>query len=391
MTAIHPHSALEPLPPPENRVFYPAFDGLRALAVLLVFVYHYLPGRLNWGWIGVDIFFVLSGFLITGILYDSRDRAHRFRIFYIRRALRIFPLYYLVLLVPTLLWPVFHWMWHPGDWMWPAFLGNYIRFLWPAHYLQNHSPYESLQSLRVPWLSLSYDHLWSLSVEEQFYVVWPLVVFTLRGRVLLRNVCVFSVAAAPLLRWATLQLFSPRLIHLGLLYHATPLRVDTLMLGGAVALMLRGPERQRILPLGWPLVAGALAMIAMLQGFAYFRTGHAASVEAFQQRSVFGFSAIALLAAGLVLLTVADGNWLYRLCNRPWLRALGQRSYGFYVYHLLLFKVWERLAAALMLGHRKYTPEGTAAVALVATLLMTWASFRWFEAPILRLKARFAV
>ena len=182
MTPIHPQATLEPLPPPENRVIYPAFDGLRAVAVLLVFVYHYVPGTLNWGWIGVDIFFVLSGFLITGILYDSRERVHRYRVFYIRRTLRIFPLYYLVLLVPALLWPVFRWAWHPADWMWLAYLGNYIRLLNPADYVQNHSLFETLQSQSIPWLSLSYDHLWSLSVEEQFYVVWPLVVFTLRGR-----------------------------------------------------------------------------------------------------------------------------------------------------------------------------------------------------------------
>lgn len=382
---------MESLPQPENRIFYPAFDGLRAIAVLMVFVYHYLPGAMNWGWIGVDIFFVLSGFLITGILYDSRHRAHRFRIFYIRRVLRIFPVYYLVLLVPVLLWPVFHWAWHPADWMWPAYLGNYIRFLWPADYLQNHSPFEILQSLRAPWLRLSYDHLWTLSVEEQFYLVWPLVVFTLGGRVVLRNVCLAAVAVVPLLRWAALHLFSRRLLEVGLLYHATPLRADALMLGGAVALAMRGPERQRILRLGWPLVIGVLAIFAVFQTVEYLRTGYPANISDFQRESVFGFSAIAVFAAGLLLLTVVEGNLVNRLCNNFWLRALGQRSYGFYVYHLLLFTVWQRLAVWLMFGHRRYTMEGTAAVAMVATLLLSWASFHWIEAPLLRLKARFAM
>jgi peptidoglycan/LPS O-acetylase OafA/YrhL len=388
---MRPHPTLEPLPPPENRIIYPAFDGLRAIAVLLVFVYHYVPGVLNWGWIGVDIFFVLSGFLITGILYDSKERAHRFRIFYIRRTLRIFPLYYFVLLAPVLLWPVFHWAWHPADWMWPAYLGNYIRFLNPADYVQNHSLYETLQSRSIPWLSLSYDHLWSLSVEEQFYLVWPLVVFSLRGRVLLRNVCLIAVAVAPLLRWAALHLFSPRLLDVGLLYHATPLRADALMLGGAVALAMRGPERQRVLALGWPLVGAVLAVFAVFESMTYRHTGQPVNIAVFQRNSVFGFSAIALLAAGLILLAITSTSVMYRLCNNRWLRAIGQRSYGFYVYHLLFFAVWQRLAVAVMLGHRRFTWEGTAVVALAGTLLVSWASFRWIEAPMLRLKARFAV
>ena len=389
MIAVHPQATLEPLPPPENRVIYPAFDGLRAIAVLLVFVYHYIPGTLNWGWIGVDIFFVLSGFLITGILYDSRERADRFRVFYIRRTLRIFPLYYLVLLVPALLWPLFHWEWHPADWMWPAYLGNYIRLLNPADYVQNHSLFETLQSRTVPWLSLSYDHLWSLSVEEQFYLVWPLVVFSLRSRVTLRNCCLAAVAVAPLLRWGALHLFSAGLLDVGLLYHVTPLRADALMLGGAVALATRGPERQRVLALGWPLVAAVLVIFAVFETITYLHTGQPVNIAIFQRNSVFGFSAIALLASGLILLAMIDSP-VYRLCSNRWLRAIGQRSYGFYVYHLLFFAVWQRLAVALMLGHRRFTVEGTAMVALFGTLLLSWASFRWVEAPILRLKARLA-
>ena len=86
----------QPLPKPENKLFYPALDGLRGAAVLLVFLEHYELSHkakyLDWGWVGVDIFFVLSGFLITGILYDSRRDAGRWRKFYVRRALRIFPL-----------------------------------------------------------------------------------------------------------------------------------------------------------------------------------------------------------------------------------------------------------------------------------------------------------
>ena len=103
---------------PENRAFYPALDGLRAIAFLMVFGQHYL--QLPWGWAGVDLFFVLSGFLITGILFDTCDDSHRIRNFYVRRTLRIFPLYYGVMLALLLMQPIIHWHlnWH---WLiWPA-------------------------------------------------------------------------------------------------------------------------------------------------------------------------------------------------------------------------------------------------------------------------------
>src|ERR1700735_4847882 len=115
---------------PENRVFYPALDGLRAIAFLMVFGQHYL--QIPWGWSGVDLFFVLSGFLITGILFDSRDDPFRVRNFYVRRTLRIFPLYYGVmaalLLMETFMLSPHSWSWR----LWPVYFGNYARFIHPC-------------------------------------------------------------------------------------------------------------------------------------------------------------------------------------------------------------------------------------------------------------------
>ena len=118
--------------PSNHKRFYPALNGLRAVAVLLVFCQHYLASfypALNWGWTGVDLFFVLSGFLITGILYDTRDHPRRVRNFYMRRTLRIFPLYYAVLVGALLTTPIFHWLWSPAWLLWFTYLGNYARFL----------------------------------------------------------------------------------------------------------------------------------------------------------------------------------------------------------------------------------------------------------------------
>ena len=121
------------LPAPENKLYFPALDGIRAVGVLMVFFQHYeaaLFPRLAWGWAGVDIFFVLSGFLITGILYDTRSSPTRLRDFFLRRMLRIFPLYYGVLLAAAALTPVFHWLWNPAWILWFTYLGNYARFIY---------------------------------------------------------------------------------------------------------------------------------------------------------------------------------------------------------------------------------------------------------------------
>jgi peptidoglycan/LPS O-acetylase OafA/YrhL len=167
-----------------------SLDGLRGLAVLLVLAHHsaqtagrpdhplnlFLNGILLAGWTGVDLFFVLSGFLITGILYDARGRANYFRTFFMRRFLRIFPLYYvslliLVVLLPALLPPdpALQHMQQELPWYW-AFLAN-VRIAYAG------------------WSESSYIlHFWTLAVEEQFYIVWPFLVFSLSRTALCEHV-----------------------------------------------------------------------------------------------------------------------------------------------------------------------------------------------------------
>jgi len=116
-------------PKTENGLFYPALDGLRAIAFLMVFMQHYF--KMPWGWTGVDLFFVLSGFLITGILFDSRNDPYRARNFYIRRTLRIFPLYYGIMLLLLFLEPIVRWDWSWRWLVWPAYVGNFARFVHP--------------------------------------------------------------------------------------------------------------------------------------------------------------------------------------------------------------------------------------------------------------------
>ena len=188
-----------PDPGPVNRVFYPALDGVRALAFVMVFGQHYMG--LSWGWTGVDIFFVLSGFLITGILFDTKDRPHRVWNFYIRRTLRIFPLYYAAFLVVLLTWPYFKWQIDLTWLIWPAYLGNFARFVHPyaaGSHLQLLADAQPLSITNGPRLYLG--HFWSLCVEEQFYLFWPWVVFWIKDRKRLIYLCATVVIIMPFLR-----------------------------------------------------------------------------------------------------------------------------------------------------------------------------------------------
>ncbi len=384
------------LPPTENRRFYPALDGLRAIAVLMVFLEHYELGfhpRLNWGWVGVDWFFVLSGFLITGILYDTRDTAHRFRNFYIRRTLRIFPLYYAVFAVALLLTPVFHFAWNRAWLMWALYLGNYVRFLYA------HDPrlaVGALEHLRAnppfPHPAIFYvGHFWSLAVEEQFYLVWPVVVFTIRSRERLRTLCLLmlgvSLAARVVCVFRVPQLY----LNLELLYRATPLRVDALLLGGCVALCLRGSEAARVRRFALPVLVSLAAGFAVFEGlYPLLSPRH----TAFQPRpaepvmSTIGFSLLDLFAASLIVCLLEPRGPLFRFFNLAWLRWLGQISYGFYVFHDIFHPLLLHVGTLLLPRQPRLQVHLTALAGLLLTTLLAYISFRFYEAPFLRLKER---
>lgn len=381
------------LPPPENKLYYPALDGLRTVAVLLVFTNHYyqwLPPFMNWGRIGVDIFFVLSGFLITGILYDSTNRTDRFSVFYKRRALRIFPLYFLVLLLPVLMEPFLRWKLHPGLWLWPVYAGNYAPFIWPQDVHGTETAFRMLRSTRFPSFSWSFDHLWSLCVEEQFYLVWPLVVFSISDRKRLRNVCIGAVIVVLLLRWLCVATLAPRWIDLGLLYFVTPLRADSLLLGGAIALALRGPEAKYIGTLARPLALFLAGALVVWEALSYRRFGHLIDPFWSSMHNPLYATFAALLAAVLIAMSIDPSRTLYHWLNHGIMRAIGQRSYGFYVYHLVLIAVYGEIAREISFGHKGVAGALLPFVALVGTLVVSWISFRYFEAPLLRLKSRFA-
>jgi peptidoglycan/LPS O-acetylase OafA/YrhL len=393
--SAHADDLVPDLPPSENKRFYPALDGLRAIAVLLVFCEHYIyhPSKLRWGWIGVDIFFVLSGFLITGILYDTRETAHRFRNFYVRRTLRIFPLYYGVLLLALLLSPLLHLTWHPAWYLWTSYLGNYARFIYINDFISPHRDMVEDLVSKLPLanpLLLHMGHFWSLCVEEQFYLFWPLVVFLVKDRVRLRNFCIAVVLIEPFLRLICAFTLPFPLLYFEFLNRFTPLRIDALLLGGLVALCLRGPESNFVSRLAKPVILSVAGFFLAMEAIIPFFTHTIAEPDAnITWISTFGFSAIDLLAAGMILLAIDPRTSFYRILNRPYLRRLGQMSYGFYVFHNIPLWLYNQIAMRVFKVGTNAEQILAAAIAFVCTVIISYLSFRFFESPFLRLKERF--
>lgn len=374
--------------------YYVALDGLRAVAVLMVFCQHYGAGRawiFGWGWTGVDIFFVLSGFLITGILYDSRARPRRYRDFYIRRTLRIFPLYYAVWLAILLVAPVAGWQWNWRWVLWPAYVGDYARFVFL------HVPGDSYQFDRLTFgpavqrwfgspMHLWIGHFWSLCVEEQFYLVWPFVVYRVRRRQTLIRICASVIVAMPLLRWMLTLVVSSRMLRMELFYRSLPTRLDALLIGGLMALLLRGPEQEWLRRWRRALLAATAVLFCVV----YFVSVRAMKLpfygSATNWMGIVGFTLIDLFAGALILECIHPGSVLGRCLSLRPLRWLGAISYGFYVYHDLLHDFYGYAAA-------RYVPglgyAGVVMVALSGTLAISAVSYRVLERPMLKLKDRF--
>jgi peptidoglycan/LPS O-acetylase OafA/YrhL len=365
-----------------------ALDGLRAVAVLLVLMQHgiYLtspPGprdivsRIGGiGWTGVDVFFVLSGFLITGILLDTRDSPKFFQRFYIRRVLRIFPVYYsaiLFLLFAPLLRLV-----SPED---GALLRSYQGWYWG--YLVNF-----LFALH-PQLSLDRfsGHFWSLAVEEQFYLIWPMLVALLDRRSL-RQATIVIIAMAVLLRVILVALHAEP----GWAYTMLPARVDSLALGALLAIDLR--DRSRVPTVRRWLPRMAVGSLVTILGVIAFNRPH---MFPFWSPSVqlVGYSAVGGLAYAAVggLVLSPPRATLRRLCELPLMTRIGRYSYAMYVVHLPLM-VWlnDAVRSRGVPVERLTAPSGRLLFWLSSTLLSVLvAHVSWIavERPFLRLKRWF--
>jgi peptidoglycan/LPS O-acetylase OafA/YrhL len=329
---------------------------------------------------------VLSGFLITGILFDACDEPYRFRNFYIRRTLRIFPLYYGVLLAIFLLTPLLHWAW-TWQWIaWPLYLGNFLRFLYPHLNNEFVSAFADahLVSRTHPGIDLRLGHFWTLCVEEQFYLLWPWIVFTVRNRRRLMAICVVCITLVPLARIFALAHMPEALVSGEVVFHSTPFRFDTLLVGALIALIYRGPHRERMQRIAQATLVGA--MLCILSLTAYWMCFHSFNISNLAVRHTWLLSVIGLLSGALMLRTLIPGTIPYRVFHVRWLRRVGMVSYGAYVFHDIPHDLYIRFVAHYF-HHRVHGL--TAVVGIVMTLAMAFLSYHFFEWPMLRLKDRF--
>jgi peptidoglycan/LPS O-acetylase OafA/YrhL len=351
----------------QRETSFPILDSFRLLACLGVIIAHcYDPSSafhaiFPWGAAGVHFFFVISGFLITDILLRGRARgvpAGAFlRSFYARRSLRIFPPYYLLLLLV--------WIFLRGR---PGLADQY-----PYHlaYLSNFKLW-----LQAP--SLPLNHLWSLAVEEQFYLVWPWLILFLPERWFL-PLFLTLISGASLSRvWTAVHLgqwtWNSRIVP----WYC----MDSLSLGGLLAYLRSSPARSRTLE-RW-------ATLALAFGFPLLAYDCANSLTARAERGFFVATstvAVALCAFWLIHWAAGrPGGWAARLLGWRPLRGLGKISYGIYLVH---YVVRDWVFAALPAAGLK--PHGLASVAATFLLSALIAGLSWtiLEKPLLRMKARF--
>lgn len=372
----------------------PALDGVRGLAILLVLVYHLMlfnndtghrwMNRLSsvreLGWMGVDLFFVLSGFLITGILYDTVHQRHFFRNFYMRRFLRIFPLYYGFLFALLLLTPVLHVIWSGHQYVLLAYLQN--TDLW----------FPNADFHLAPLVDLT--HFWSLAVEEQFYLFWPPLVFLIKDRRRLMQVAVALSVCALALRIA-LRLHGPP-VPLAPMLACTPCRMDTLLIGAFLALLLRGGKTQIA---KWTPSFLFFAIMGMIVVVALRVPGSKALLQNFFV-GTFGYTLIAIAFAALIFLAMQPSTIWNRFFSTAWLRSLGKYSYGIYVLHILIgHLVGDALHKILGTSLRIWlTPRIHSrplailvefAVAVSVVYVAAWLSYNLYEVHFLRMKRYF--
>mgnify|MGYP001615011620 FL=1 len=328
----------------------------------------------NMGWLGVQLFFVLSGFLITGILVDGAASPHRLRNFVVRRALRIFPLYYATLALAFVLLPG---LGFAPEWAIPS--KPHAVFYWT--YTLNWVP-------PVPGGGGGLSHLWSLAVEEQFYLVWPLAMWGLgdRSRIWL---CAILIASAPLAR-AVLASMDPA-IGQWPGYELTVARWDALAVGALVALAARRDPWSALLRRMAPTVLlGSLAVLAAIvtvrHGFPAVGPG---LTILHQSLAAVIFGALVAWAA----LPGLRGSSPRSLLAGPFLRGVGKYSYGIYVVHLpvivTLREPWLAVAGDFQRAHPTAGVVARVLLASCVSATLAVALWHWLEAPAMRWKRYF--
>ncbi|MGH7943073.1 MAG: acyltransferase family protein [Limisphaerales bacterium] len=359
----------------------PELDGIRGVAILMVVFFHYYSapaGRsalavfannvISLGWTGVDLFFVLSGFLIGGMLIDHRDSSGYFKTFYIRRVCRIWPVYFLwigfFLALRGALFSQASSLWYsetfapiPPAWNLLLFVQNF---------------WIKLGTCVPPWASVT----WSLCIEEQFYLLMPLIIWIVSPRKL-----------TALLATLVFLIFLGRCYlnaHSGVyVYVFTPCRADSLIIGVLCACLVRNPRLGNLIRRRCDWLY--LIFIILACGMAYFVFSPLGGDFNSYDISTWGFTWIALFYASLLLLAITDkSGWLGRFMRNPLLRHFATISYCVYLIHMqALVSIKFLLFQEINLPKTIFTNGLAIFLGLSVTWLLAVSSWIYIERPII--------
>lgn len=322
------------------------------------------------GWAGVNLFFVISGVLITGILLDSKNDQHYFRNFYMRRVLRIFPIYYLTLAIMFL----------------PFFNHEVIGYGDSPYYIFYAQNIVQGQKNFLVNFTNAFDHTWSLAVEEQFYLFWPFLVYKLdRRKLAILIPFLFFMAFV----WRVFVLLKHG--SAGLLYTLLPMQIDSLMAGAFLALLFRSK------PVSTDKMARTGISLAFLANLGLFALIFYYGYDVYGR---FSWTVLPFNTIFLSLLSVVFAGWIVFILNRqtiiskslclPVLRYVGKISYGLYLYHYPVLFTLSMISAKMKAQGLTFHPVIFILLNLCITFMLAAISWRFIEAPILSLKDRFA-
>jgi len=367
-----------------NEGYVKSLDGVRAIAIILVMTFHF--GLNDFGWAGVQLFFVLSGFLITGILWKEKFNAgplpFKFKKFWIRRSLRIFPLYYGYLLVLGIAYLLFHF---------PSYYLDYIGYL--LSYTFNYT------RLMPQWhVTPLFTHLWSLAVEEQFYLLFPIFVFLCPAR-WIKIIMIAVILWAPCTRYMLGQYYSARtsssFVAGDAVYWNTLSQLDAFCTGGMIPVFalgnkIRKPYLMLLFFLVLTITAGLVNHLAIHSGNSYWADLGFGNAEMKNLQHVWSYSLLNFLFASFILVLVSGTAnrpiaQVRRLLETGWMVRIGKVSYGMYLFHFLIlvygFKVvFEGIGPLWKLA--MFVPY------LFTVYLVAALSFRYYEMYFIRLKDR---
>jgi peptidoglycan/LPS O-acetylase OafA/YrhL len=329
---------IDPMTKSEGIDRVPELDGIRGLAILLVLFFHILRRAANLtnndllhsitdiariGWIGVDIFFVLSGFLITSILLKTKEQPGYFKKFYVRRILRIFPLYYIVIVGLLFFLPALD----PD-------LAISTQAVWPFFILHQQNWLYIVEPFPSGFLVVT----WSLAIEEQFYLIWPAIVKFFNKRQLVFagvGIILFSLLVRIILMIFAIGLFPVK----GFLYYGTVTRFEALAAGALVAIAFQSSE--------WKSLLGRhakLVFILSILGFAavLFRSSFS-PVSNNSNLTIWGYTLLALIGSTLIIMvsTQPENSWIRLAFRNKILSFFGKYSYAIYLLHMpILLVLW---------------------------------------------------